>query len=344
MAEKKIYSAFISSVFESLRDERSEVIDALLDYRILPICMEHFTVSTSGKFSDIEALIDESDFFILLLGKYYGSTDAEGIAWTEREYDYATKKKKHIIAIICDELAENKKKDPSLLSTDERAQIAFSQKISFARTVSSGLNIHTIMSQVFSTFDFTKCVGWTRIEEPGKDEAALKKWQEEHRVFDLSGIWYHVHLSDEDDEYIRVGTIKISQEFTPESYLDLTFEGLNYSVLYYDQQTRKLKENVMKSSKFVGEYKMEENGKIFGIFRSKRAYNGTFNLQEVTKGERRGIHDFEIDVFQEETVRIDGEFHDEAPSPKLGRIFIFRSEAERNEFILEHRAHVIEHR
>ena len=344
MPDKKIYSAFISSVFESLRDERAAVIDSLLDYRILPICMEHFTVSTSGKFSDIEALIDESDFFILLLGKHYGSCDEEGVAWTEREYEYAVKKKKQVVVIICDELALNKKMDFSSLTEDEQKQVLFSQKISFTRTVTEQIDIKTILSQVFSTFDFSKCVGWTRIEGVCLTEEELKKWQDEHRAYDLSGTWYHVHLSDDDDEYIRVGTLKISQDFTPENYLDLTIEGLNYSVQYYDEQTGKLRENVMKSSRFVGEYKMKGNGEIFGIFRAKRAYNGTFNAQAVNKGERRGIHDFTVDVFAPTTERFDGEFHDEAPSPKQGRIFVFRSEEERAKFVMENRGHVVERR
>ena len=65
---KKIYSAFVSSAFTSLRDERNQVIDVLLDFDILPIGMEHFTVSTNGNFSDIQEYIDDSDSFIMLLG------------------------------------------------------------------------------------------------------------------------------------------------------------------------------------------------------------------------------------------------------------------------------------
>ena len=46
----RMYSAFISSVYESLLDERDEVIKSLLDKRVFPICMEHFTVSASERF------------------------------------------------------------------------------------------------------------------------------------------------------------------------------------------------------------------------------------------------------------------------------------------------------
>ena len=121
-------------------------------------------------------------------------------------------------------------------------------------------------------------------------------------------------------------------------------KGENYSMLYYDTAREEFREDKMKSSRFVGEYTLKENGEIFGIFNSRRAFNGTFNSQDVNRGARRGIHDFIIDIFEEETTRMDGEFHDEAPSPKLGRIFLFRSVKDRNEFLLEQREAVIEKR
>ena len=92
----KIYLAFISSEYERLRKQRNAIIDILLDFDIMPIGMEHFTTSYDGNFSDIEIFIDQSDFFILLMSDNYGSTDANGISWTEREFDYAVKKNKKI--------------------------------------------------------------------------------------------------------------------------------------------------------------------------------------------------------------------------------------------------------
>ena len=344
VTDKKIYTAFISSAFQSLRDERNIVIDTLLDCRIMPIGMEHFTVSTNGEFSDIEDLIDDSDFFILLLGSVYGSCDGEGVSWTEREYLYAARKKKPMIAIICDELAEKLRCAPALLSEDEKKQVAFCRRIQFAREATDEFGIRTIVSQFFKTYNYAKCIGWTRMNDISKDEEALRLWQESHRVFDLGGVWYHVHLSEDDESYIRIGTVTVEQNFYPKEYQRLVLKGENYSMLYYDTAREEFREDKMKSSRFVGEYTLKENGEIFGIFNSRRAFNGTFNSQDVNRGARRGIHDFIIDIFEEETTRMDGEFHDEAPSPKLGRIFLFRSVKDRNEFLLEQREAVIEKR
>ena len=51
--EYKKYSAFISSNYESLRSERIELINCLLDAQIIPICMEHFTATSSENFDYI---------------------------------------------------------------------------------------------------------------------------------------------------------------------------------------------------------------------------------------------------------------------------------------------------
>ena len=330
----KVYTAFISSAFESLRDERNIVINSLLDMRVLPIGMEHFTASSSGEFSDIKELIDESDFFIMLMGKYYGSCDKNGISWTEREYEYAMGEGKPIVVILCDELVENLNKDKALLSDDEKRQIEFKEKISFARAVSEEFTISTIVHQFVDKYK-------VRVLQMANEK--LEKWRDEHKVFDLRGNWFHVHLSEDDETYIRIGNINIEQDFSPDKYKSFHMEGNNYNIIRYDTQKGAFVENRMKSSHFVGEYTLRENGEIFGIFNSRRTFDSSFSSKEV-KRINRGIHDFNIDVFQSETTFIEGEFHDEAPSPKLGRIFIFRSMSDRDEFLLDNRSDVIEKR
>jgi hypothetical protein len=173
---QKRYTAFISSAFESLRDERNTVINCLLDFRVMPIGMEHFTVAANDQFSAIQELIDESDFFILLMGRRYGSLDENGVSWTQREYEYAKFKNKPMVVIICDELLKSMSQNPDELTEDERRQVEFRRTIEYARSVSSDLDIRTIIMQFFNTYDFSKCIGWTRLETISQDEGALRKW------------------------------------------------------------------------------------------------------------------------------------------------------------------------
>lgn len=335
-----MYTAFLSSAYESLRAERQTVIDFLLDGEIMPFCMEHFTVSTDEQFKDIEKLIDASDYFVLLLGVEYGSCDKKGTSWTEREYKYALKKKKPILGIICDDLTRNlalSDSEISKLPSSQQAQIAFVRKngAAFLRATNETLDITRILNQFFSNSSIrSRAVGWTRSDH-ADDEKKRSKWRKEHKQWDLGGTWYHFHLSNIDKTYIRVGTVKIKQDFSPDKYQELELHGKNNSVEYYDVNAKKLHENELESSEFDGCYTMDDNGKITGIYRSHRTFDGTFDNKEVEKKENRGIHDFSLEIGDNAEIKITGEFHDIAPSRKHGRLFLFRSAEVRDRYLLK---------
>ena len=331
----RMYSAFISSVYESLLDERDEVIKCLLDKRVFPICMEHFTVSASERFEEIKGYIDDSDFFILILGSQYGSCDEKGYSWTYREFLYAKDTGKPILAIVCDDLAKLRLQPSETWSADEKKQIQFWDEVGFARKISEKLSISQILGQFLSPDKFENAIGWDRGE--GELSAnALAAWQGARAAYDLRGVWYHVHLSAQDPKYIRIGWVDISQDFDPENYRKLHFKGTNHNVKSYDETNRKIIPDTTKRSTWEGRYDLAEDGKMFGIFHSKRSFNGEFDNRKVDVAVRRGIHDFEVEVHENERVEFfEGEFHDEAPSPKFGVIYMFRTEQARVEYLLE---------
>lgn len=329
---KKIYSAFISSE-SSLDSRRKEVINTLLNARILPIGMEHFTV---GKFSEIEQLIDDSDLFLLLMGAHYGTVDKEtGISITRREYEYARAKQKPILVIVFD---KNKPWD--------EGQAAFLQKINddniYVRELRRGLNVENIISQYLHSIDFSQCIGWTRLEK-----LSPEVWQKENRALDISGKWYSIHLNEKNKDYIRVGTVTFRQTFTEEAYKRFTANGINHNISYYDRQNDTLQLIETKKTEFNGTYFLEENGKIFGFYNSERKFeDGTFGGQSVEAGKGQGRHEFLIDTTdrQQETIRIEGDFRDEVPQIKHGQIYLFRVEADRNAFLLTYRGDFIQQR
>lgn len=146
----------------------------------------------------------------------------------------------------------NLEADSEALSEEEAKQVEFSKKIGFARKVSPEFGIKTIVSQFLSTYNYSKCVGWSRIDRLASTEEQAVRWRKENEVYNIGGLWYHVHLSEEDDTYVRIGTVTVQQDFSPDSYRSLRMDGLNYSVEYYDTEKKQFKENKMKSSKFTG--------------------------------------------------------------------------------------------
>jgi hypothetical protein len=83
------HQVFISSTFVDLVDERREVIEALLEMDAIPAGMELFAAGDTDQWTLIQQVIDQSDYYIVIVGGRYGSMTAEGISYTEKEYDYA---------------------------------------------------------------------------------------------------------------------------------------------------------------------------------------------------------------------------------------------------------------
>ncbi len=100
MAIEKKYQVFVSSTYEDLREERQEVMQALLELDCIPSGMELFPATNDDQWSLIKRVINECDYYILILGGRYGSIGREGISYTEMEYQYALKLQKPIISFI----------------------------------------------------------------------------------------------------------------------------------------------------------------------------------------------------------------------------------------------------
>jgi hypothetical protein len=54
--------------------------------------MEAFTATDDRGWQTIRSVIDRTDYYVLLLAGRYGSTDKDGLSWTEKEYEYAASK------------------------------------------------------------------------------------------------------------------------------------------------------------------------------------------------------------------------------------------------------------
>jgi hypothetical protein len=99
---QKRYQVFVSSTFNDLQEERRMVFDAIIRKKCFPVGMESFPSLTRDSLGYIKEIIDESDFFLVLLGGRYGdSADENGVSFTELEYLYALEKSKPIIPLIC---------------------------------------------------------------------------------------------------------------------------------------------------------------------------------------------------------------------------------------------------
>lgn len=97
---EKIYQVFVSSTFEDLQEERKEVMQALLELDCMPAGMELFPASNDDQWSLIKRVIDTCDYYLLIIGGRYGSTNSNGVSYTQMEFEYALEKGKPIISFL----------------------------------------------------------------------------------------------------------------------------------------------------------------------------------------------------------------------------------------------------
>ena len=97
---EKRYQVFVSSTFTDLIDERRAVMQALLELNCIPAGMELFPASTDDQWTLIQRVVDDCDYYLVIVGGRYGSMDAQGISYTEKEYDYAVQQGKPVMGFV----------------------------------------------------------------------------------------------------------------------------------------------------------------------------------------------------------------------------------------------------
>lgn len=178
----KRYQVFISSTLIDLVDERKELIYKLLEADFLPAGMELFLASTDSSWNVIEKTMDISDYYILIIGFRYGSLTKEGISFTEKEYNYAVKKKIPVLAFIQDRdaavKASNREQDPEKIKKLDE----FINRVKSERTVVDNWNdkdellykiLATLLKETQS--DCAPVLGWYRFPQTSKGKMYRKE-------------------------------------------------------------------------------------------------------------------------------------------------------------------------
>lgn len=97
---KKKYQVFVSSTYTDLIEERKVVMQALLELDCIPVGMELFPAADDDQWTLIKKLIDDCDYYLVIVGGRYGSVNSDNIGYTQLEYEYALEKEIPIIGFI----------------------------------------------------------------------------------------------------------------------------------------------------------------------------------------------------------------------------------------------------
>lgn len=113
------YQIFISSTIKDLEKERTLLTQTILRKGHYPAGMEWFPGIDEEEFEYIKQIIDDSDYYVIILGGLYGTIAPDGKSYTEKEYDYAVEKGKKIISMV--------QKNPAVIEEDDERKIKFTQ-------------------------------------------------------------------------------------------------------------------------------------------------------------------------------------------------------------------------
>lgn len=161
MLEKK-FSIFISSTYTDLKEYRQSIHNAILKSGHFPIAMENFVASNKSQWNEIQKLIDECDYYVLLVGFRYGSVDSvENISYTEKEYKYAESINKPMLSFLIDESIELPKDDNLTRVTLFREMILSNNKLSNICRDKNNISADIIAS-LQKQFSDNPQIGWIK--------------------------------------------------------------------------------------------------------------------------------------------------------------------------------------
>lgn len=182
--DRRRYQVFVSSTYIDLRAARQHVTAALLECDAFPAGMELFPAADEDAWTLIRRVIDESDYYLLIIGGKYGSVDEiQELSYTEMEYNYAVSSKKPVMAFLHGSPEDMLVKD-SEKSDKTRAKLeTFRSKVEKQKHVKYWTTDEQLAGQVALTFNkFVRsypAVGWVRADQATQPET-LQKLTEAH--------------------------------------------------------------------------------------------------------------------------------------------------------------------
>jgi Domain of unknown function (DUF4062) len=171
---EKRYQVFVSSTYTDLKEERQRVTQTLMEMDCIPAGMELFPASDEEQWDFIKRIIDDCDYYLLIIGGRYGSITNEGISYTEKEYDYAVEIGLKVVALVHENPAKISV-EKSDISPDLMEKLQnFRNKVSAGRLVkfwSESKELPGLVALSLSkTIKMFPAVGWVRASLSSNEE------------------------------------------------------------------------------------------------------------------------------------------------------------------------------
>jgi hypothetical protein len=208
----------------------------------IPAGMELFPAADEEQWEFIKKIIDDCDYYLLIIGGRYGSTSADGISYTEKEYDYAIEKGLKIICLIHknpDAIPAGKtEKDPEM----QKKLNSFCEKAKKGRIVKFWEKPEELQMLAVSGLNYAirnyPAIGFVRANLIPDENSSLEILKLRNRIIELETLLENIannapvgseKLAQGDDLFKVRYTCKIS---SPRSSWDVTI--LDDDPIWYD--------------------------------------------------------------------------------------------------------------
>lgn len=220
----KRYQVFVSSTYADLKEERQHVLQALMEMDCIPAGMELFPAADEEQWEFIKKVIDDCDYYLLVIGGRYGSITPDGISYTEMEFDYAVASGLKVVALIHGEPNDipfgKSESDPALRDK----LFHFRDKVMDGRLVKFWKNAEELPGLVAlsltKTIKMYPAVGWVRANQVANEELLSELNQLRKANAELTNEYGKLlsqqtaaveGIADFDSEFTIHGSYKLSQ-------------------------------------------------------------------------------------------------------------------------------------
>ena len=144
----------------------------------IPAGMELFPAADEEQWEFIKRVIDDCDYYLLIIGGRYGSISPEGVSYTEMEYDYAVEKGLKVIALLHDEPDALPAKKVELEKEAQNRLNSFREKVGSGRLVKfwsrSDQLAGLVALSLSKTIKMYPAVGWIRADQGSSTELLMQ--------------------------------------------------------------------------------------------------------------------------------------------------------------------------
>lgn len=233
------YQVFVSSTYEDLRSERQQATQAILEAGYFPSGMELFPASDDTQWELIKRVIEESDYYVVIVGGKYGSIGPDGLSFTEMEYDFAVEHKLPVLGFVRGDIdgipSKFVENDPEKRRKLEnfRAKVMSRTCRKFNDPLELGM---AVMKSLMHEARVRPRIGWVRADQARTEEDRARERNLEERLDEAT------KLIKKLERKLRDGRILVSELSTDQ--LSQGSDNFNFVVFYRDESKNYVTETV----------------------------------------------------------------------------------------------------